>query len=1776
MTPGASSESLSGPLSNAAEVLWSLPATATNIGTDTFTTSFDSTAGHDTLVYGSDSAVPEADIQFDPLSLTISSAATVSISSPPAQGAVTTGMLPFVFTATLSATTSQQVLVDYTTADGTATAAANQYTPTSGTLTFAPGATTATITVDATSTAFTGSSETFSVNLSLPSPSSVTLGTAISGTATVEAFPTVSISNPPDFVDGTTPTNSDVLTATLSAASAQQVLVTYSTADGSATSPTNYTGTSGTLTFAPGATTATITINVTGTPFTGTSETFSVNLSSPSNATLGTQTTALATVLPPPTVSISNPSNLVDVTAGTVADVLTATLSGPSTELVTVFYSTADGTATSPTDYTGVTSGTFTFAPGATTATISVNVTSATFTGANETFSVNLSSATNATLGAGTSALATVLPPPTVSISNPADLVDGTTGTTPDVLTATLSGPSTEQVTVVYSTADGTATSPTNYTGVTSGTFTFAPGTTSQTLTVNVASTFIDAGTETFSVNLSSAVNATLSANASATATVENPLPGITLVAPPATSSSTTAVTPFVFTVTVPASAIPRTSNVTVVYATADGTATQPTDYTPTSGTLTFAPGTTSQTITVNVTDATFTTPSETFSVNLSSPSGGFLVTSSAVATVLNPEPIVTITGPPEAKDGLSGDTPFVFTVTLTGTSSNEVDVDYTTADGTALASTNYVATSGTLTFAPNTTVLSQLVTVLATSTPFTTATETFSVNLSSPTNAILGATASAKATVDNPLPGLSIASVSENDVSTGTTPFLFTVTLAAPSETEVDVDFTTVDGSATSPGNYTATSGTLTFEAGTTAAVITVQVAGDSSVAASNETFSINLSDPTGAFLSVGSATGTILPIPAVSLSGPVSHNDVTTGTISYIFTATLSTTSDQPVTVDFTTADDTATAGTNYVATSGTLTFAPGTTSQLITVIVDPTSTVAASSEDFSVSLSAPNNAALGATSSTTGVIVPIPSVSLSGPISHNDVSTGTLSYVFTATLSATSDQQVTVDFGTADDTAIAGTNYVATSGTLTFAPGTTSQLITVIVDPTTTAAASSEDFSVSLSAPTNAVLGTTISTTGVIIPIPTVAISGPVSHNDVTTGTLSYIFTATLSAASDQAVTVDFATANDTATAGTNYVATSGTLSFAPGTTSQLITVIVDPTTTAAASSEDFSVSLSAPSNAALSSTNSSTTGDILPIPTASITAPAAQNDVTSGTLSYVFTVSLSAASDQEVTVDFATANGTATAGTNYVATNGTLTFAPGTTSQLVTVTIDPTTTIAAASETFSVSLSAPANAALATTPSATGTILPIPGVTITAPPATDSGTSQTAFVFTVALSAASDQQVTVDFTTANGTGTTAGTQYVATSGTLTFAANSTAPQLITVEVNGTTLNEATETFSVNLSSPSNAALTTGSAVGTILNDVAEPTVSIVAPPPTEAPDSGTTPFVFTVNLSAASGQAITVAYAPADGSAAAAANQYDAASGTLTFAPGTTTQNITVQVVGTLLREPDETFTVNLSSPTNTTLQTASATATIQSNPNHTTSLSSLSGTAFIDVNQDGKVDNGEKAMSGITVNLSGTSSLTSNAVNMSTTTAGDGSYSFASLDPGTYTVTFTQPSQYATGKAIIGSEPGSVSGATYTATLVSAGVQGVNNDFEVAGLKSSNLSSRLLLASSTNNGQAAAPAATPSATANVQTAAASSVLPPPVRPWLPRPRRQPTMSPPRQLPPHKARRREFPAPVRHYHPTAPIRSRKTAARLQCRERPGTTRSISRPGPSSPSP
>ncbi|MFN8062863.1 MAG: Calx-beta domain-containing protein [Vicinamibacterales bacterium] len=679
---------------------------------------------------------------------TATSAASFTVLPPPtmsiAGGSATEGGA-ITFTVSLSRVSTQTVTANYATANGSALSGTD-YTAAGGTVTFAPGTLTQTITVASLQDAIDEANETFTVVLS--SPSHATLGLA-SATGTIlddDPPPAVSIG------DATvTEGNAGIVTAafavSLSAASSLPVTVTYATAAGTASAGTDYTTATGTLTFNPGVTTQTVNVSVIGDNLDEADETFTVALSNPTNATIG-DGSGLGTITdddPTPTVAIGDAT----VTEGNVASVtaaFTVTLSAASGRPVTVSYATVNGTATAGADFTSA-SGTLTFNPGTTSQTVNVTVLGDTLDEANETFTVVLSAPGNVTIADGTG-LGTILDndaAPTVSIADTA-VTEGNAGTTAAAFTVSLSAPSGQTVTVNYATTPGTASAGTDYTTA-SGTVTFSPGTTTQTVNVLVIGDTADEPNETFTVTLSAPVNTTvLDGTAIGTINDDDPTPTLSIADATATEGNAGS-TVMTFTVSLSA-ASGRT--VTVNYATSGATATSGVDFTAASGTLTFAPGVTTQQVSVSVLGDTLDEADETFTVALSSAGNATILDATGVGTIVDNDPTPTLSiGDVTVTEGNFFTVTATFTVTLSAPSGRAVTVNYATANGTAVSGSDYTATNGTVTINPGSTTATISVTILGgfTREP----TETFTMNLSSPTNATI-------------LDGVAVCTIIDND----------------------------------------------------------------------------------------------------------------------------------------------------------------------------------------------------------------------------------------------------------------------------------------------------------------------------------------------------------------------------------------------------------------------------------------------------------------------------------------------------------------------------------------------------------------------------------------------------------------------------------------------------------------------------------------------------------------------------------------------------------------------------------------------------------------------------------------------------------------------------------------------------------------------------------------------------------------------------------------------------------------------------------------------------
>ena len=630
-------------------------------------------------------------------------------------------------------------------------------------------------------------------------------------------------------------------------------------------------------------------------------------------------------------------------------------------------------------------------------------------------------------------------------------------------------------------------------------------------------------------------------------------------------------------------------------------------------------------------------------------------------------------------------------------------------------------------------------------------------------------------------------------------------------------------------------------------------------------------------------------------------------------------------------------ATAGADYTGTTFPVSFANGETSKSVPIPI-VNDALDEPDEAVGVALSAPTGGAVLGSPIAAGLTIldndDPPTVSI-GNVQVSEGNAGSVSAQLQVTLSAASGRTVTVQAQTANGAgvggAVAGTDYTTTNQSVTFTPGETVKVVSVPVLGDTLDE-TDETFTVSLPSADNATIATATGTVTIVDDDTSLLTIDDQSLVEGNAGSTNATFTITLSLPNSRTVTVQAQTANQTASAGTDYTTGSQTVTFNPGETSKpfVAAVLGD---TADEPNEAFVVNLTAPTNATLSDAQG--VGTILDddgLPTLSIVDRAVVEG-NSGTANAIFSVALLPASGQEVRVTVQTANGTALAGVDYQATGPTtLIFAPGEAGKTFTVPVVGER-LAETDETFVVNLTNPVNATIQDG-QAVGTIQndDVTAVSIGDVSVTEGNAGTTNATFTISLDLTSSQTVTVVAQTANGTAT-AGADYTAVGlVTVTFTPGVTS-QTVVVPIVGDTLDELDETFFVNVSAPTNAVPGDPQGVGTIRDDDGPPSLAVNDATVVEAAGVATG-AIFTIALVPASSQTVTVVVQSANGSATAGADYTAVGPVTLTFAPGETSKTVVVPILDDAVVEGDETFALNLSNQVNATLADAQGLGTIQ--------------------------------------------------------------------------------------------------------------------------------------------------------------------------------------------------------------------------------------------------
>jgi hypothetical protein len=1362
------------------------------------------------------------------------------------------GTTPFTFTVTLSEISGVDAVFSYLTEDITATAASDYLTATE-ILTITAGAISTTFTVGVNGDALFENDEDFGVTLT-PIADITAAGSVLTATSTItndDQAPTIQIGDLAQN-EGNSGSSDFVFPLTISAVSGLDAVVDFELISGTATvSDSDFVDATGTITIPAGATTGALTVTVNGDTKLEADETFFVSMSVVSGLeAVDSDLSATGTI----TNDDLGPSFTIDDTGGLEGDSgttplsFTVTLSEASGLPATVFYETADGSATSSgaaPDFTGVTSTTLSIPAGAISGTFSIAVTGDTIFENDETFTVTLTAGPGTRAdGSDLSATGTITnddAPPEIGVG-PFSQAEGSGGGTTDFLVPlTISGTSELPITFAYTTTDGTASDPDDYAGVEAQSVTLPAGASSGTLTVSVVADNVFEADETLSVTIGSPTNASiLTATAAVTITNDDGAPTVAIgdfSQAEGNAGTSSFQVPLIISGT-------SELSITLAYTTTNGSATAGSDYSAaTSTSVTIPAGATSGVLTVTVNGDTLFEADETLSLTIGSPTNASILTDTATVTITNDDlaPTVAI-GDIGRNEGNSGTTNFVFTATLDAASSLSATVDFETASDSALseaesANFDYTAISGTLTFLPGETTKAITVAVRG-DTTFEND-ETFRVLLSPTAGiSITGNTLVATGTItnDDTPPDVELGNLARLEGNSGTTNFVLPLTVTGSSALSITLAYTTTNGTATAGSDYSAASGALiTLPPFASTGSLTISVNGDTSFEA-DETLSVTIGSAVGASILTGTAAVTITnddTPPRIGV-GRFSQAEGNAGTSSFQVPLIISGTSQTAITLAYTTTNGSATAGSDYSAETGSsVTIPAGATSGVLTVTVNG-DTLFEADETLSVTIGSAVGASILTDTATVTItnddLAPTAAISNTSVVEGNS---GTATASFSVTLSAASSIDAVLAYATADLSATVATgDYTAASGTLTIPAGSTSGVITVSVNGDTLFEAD-EIFNLELT-PVSGLAGSPVTqiAQGTIVnddTAPTFSV-GDRSLNEGNSGTTSFAFPVTLSAVSGLDARIAYLSQNGSASAPSDFSTVSGTLTIPAGQTTGSITVSVLGDTTLE-NDEVFGLELSPISGLGGSPVPQNAQGTILNddiAPEVNI-GDVSQNEQNSGTTLFSFPVTLTEASGVTATVTFSTSAGLtnpATAGSDYTGATGSVTFLPGETGATIVISVTGDTADEL-DETFRVLLTGGTNALDGDKIIGVGTILndDNPEASVGDASVTEGDSGTTAMNFPVSLSAATADAVTVNYAVSAGSASE-GVDFEAQSGTLSFVPGGATVQTITVNVIGDALDEPDETLILELTGASGAGLGDASGTGTIIDDDASP--------------------------------------------------------------------------------------------------------------------------------------------------------------------------------------------------------------------------------------------------------------------------------------------------------------------------------------------------------------
>ena len=1473
------------------------------------------------------------------------------------------------FTVTSNIAAEEDIVFTLTTTDVTAVDG-NDYTAQAAqSYTLVAGDTSINLPVDILGDLIAEPTETFTGTIAVTNPNaqqvSITTDTA---TATINDNDALELSIAGFTITETEATQTANFTVTSNIAAEEDIVFTLTTSDVTAVDGNDYTAQAAqAYTLSAGDTSINLPVDILGDLIAEPTETFTGTIAV-TNANAQqvsiTTDTATATINDNDALELSIAGFTITETEATQTANFTVTSNIAAEEDITFTLTTTDVTAVDGNDYTAQAAQSYTLVAGDTSINLPVDILgdliaepTETFTG---TIAVTNPNAQQVSITTDT-ATATINDNDALELSIAGFTITETEATQTANFTVTSNIAAEEDITFTLTTTDATAVDGNDYTGQSAQSYTLVAGDTSIDLPVDILGDLIAEPTETFTGTIAvtnpNAQQVSITTDTATATIIDNDALELSIAGFTVTETEATQTANFIVT-----SNIAAEEDIVFTLTTTDATAIDGNDYTAQSAqSYTLVAGDTSINLPIDILGDLIAEPTETFTGTIAVTNDNAqqvsITTNTATATI-NDNDTATLSindvSVNEA-DGIA-----TFTVTLTGNVQNNFTVDYSTANNTAIAASDYTAiTTTTLTFGgANSNTQTFDVTILENT--IAEPTETYFINL---TNLITnGQTGISIADnqgegeiLDNDALELSIAgfTVTETE-ATQTANFIVTSNIAA--EEDIVFTLTTADVTAVDGDDYTAQAAqSYTLLAGDTSINLPVDILGDL-IAEPTETFTATIAvtndNAQQVSITTDTATATINDNDALTLTIAGFTITETEATQTDNFTVTSNIPAEEDIVFILTTTDATAIDGDDYTAqTAQSYTLSAGDTSIDLPVdilgdlIAEPT-------ETFTGTIAVTNDNAQQVsitTDTATATIIDNDALELSiaGFTITETEATQTANFIVTSNIAA--EEDIVFTLTTTDATAIDGDDYTAQSAqSYTLVAGDTSINLPIdilgdlIAEPT-------ETFTATIAVTNDNAQQVSITTdtaTATIIDNDTTTLS----INDVSVNEADGIatFTITLTGNVQNNFTVDYSSANNTAIAASDYTAiTTTTLTFGGANSNTQTFDVTILENTIAEPTETYFINLTnlvTNGQTGISIADNQGEGEILDNDALTLSIAGFTITETEATQTANFTVTSNIAAEEDIVFTLTTSDVTAVDGNDYTAQAAqAYTLSAGDTSINLPVDILGDL-IAEPTETFTGTIAvtnANAQQVSITTDTATATIndndaleLSIAGFTITETEATQTAN------FTVTSNIAAEEDIVFTLTTTDVTAVD-GNDYTAQSAqSYTLSAGDTSINL-PVDILGDLIAEPTETFTgtiaVTNANAQQVSITTDTATATINdNDALE--LSIAGFTITETEATQTANFTVTSNIAAEEDIVFTLTTTDVT---AVDGNDYTAqAAQSYTLVAGDTSINLPVDILGDLIAEPTETFTgtIAVTNPNaqQVSITTDTATATINDN------------------------------------------------------------------------------------------------------------------------------------------------------------------------------------------------------------------------------------------------